>query len=33
MPVVIKGDRTREAFDEKKLRTGMEKALEGRREM
>src|SRR6516164_4146768 len=30
MPVVIKGDRSREAFSEGKLRTGMEKALEKR---
>jgi transcriptional repressor NrdR len=30
MPVVVKGDRTREAFDESKLRGGMEKALEKR---
>ncbi len=30
MPVVVKGDRTREAFDEVKLRGGMEKALEKR---
>ena len=30
MPVVVKGDRTREAFDEAKLRGGMEKALEKR---
>jgi transcriptional repressor NrdR len=30
MPLVIKGDRAREAFDEGKLRTGMEKALEKR---
>jgi transcriptional repressor NrdR len=30
MPLVIKGDRGREAFDEGKLRTGMEKALEKR---
>ena len=30
MPVVIKGDRGREAFDERKLRAGMEKALEKR---
>jgi transcriptional repressor NrdR len=30
MPVVIKGDRAREAFDEHKLRAGMEKALEKR---
>src|SRR5438270_10853322 len=30
MPVVIKGDRGREAFDEGKLRAGMEKALEKR---
>ena len=30
MPQVIKGDRGREAFDERKLRTGMEKALEKR---
>ena len=30
MPSVIKGDRTREAFDEGKLRSGMEKALEKR---
>src|SRR5437763_15021729 len=28
MPMVIKGDRGREAFDEGKLRAGMEKALE-----
>jgi transcriptional repressor NrdR len=30
MPLVIKGDRAREAFDETKLRAGMEKALEKR---
>jgi len=30
MPLVVKGDRGREAFDESKLRTGMEKALEKR---
>jgi transcriptional repressor NrdR len=30
MPLVVKGDRARETFDEKKLRTGMEKALEKR---
>jgi transcriptional repressor NrdR len=30
MPVVVKGDRTREDFDEAKLRGGMEKALEKR---
>jgi transcriptional repressor NrdR len=30
MPMVVKGDRTREAFDEGKLRSGMEKALEKR---
>lgn len=30
MPVVVKGDRTREAFDEAKLRGGMEKSLEKR---
>jgi transcriptional repressor NrdR len=30
MPVVVKGDRTREGFDEAKLRGGMEKALEKR---
>jgi transcriptional repressor NrdR len=30
MPLVVKGDRARESFDEKKLRTGMEKALEKR---
>jgi transcriptional repressor NrdR len=30
MPMVIKGDRTREPFDEAKLRSGMEKALEKR---
>jgi transcriptional repressor NrdR len=30
MPVVVKGDRSREAFDESKLRGGMEKALEKR---
>jgi transcriptional repressor NrdR len=30
MPVVIKGDRARQAFDEAKLRAGMEKALEKR---
>jgi transcriptional repressor NrdR len=30
MPQVIKGDRGREAFDEHKLRAGMEKALEKR---
>ena len=28
MPLVIKGDRAREAFDEAKLRAGMAKALE-----
>ena len=28
MPMVVKGDRSREAFDEAKLRSGMEKALE-----
>ena len=27
MPMVVKGDRTREPFDEGKLRSGMEKAL------
>ena len=30
MPQVVKGDRTREAFDEAKLRAGMTKALEKR---
>jgi len=30
MPMVVKGDRAREAFDEGKLRAGMEKALEKR---
>lgn len=30
MPVVVKSDRTREPFDEAKLRAGMEKALEKR---
>jgi transcriptional repressor NrdR len=30
MPLVIKGDRGREAFDEAKLRAGMDKALEKR---
>jgi len=30
MPLVIKGDRGRETFDEAKLRAGMEKALEKR---
>jgi transcriptional repressor NrdR len=30
MPVVVKGDDAREAFDEAKLRAGMEKALEKR---
>ena len=30
MPMVVKGDRSREAFDEGKLRAGMEKALEKR---
>jgi transcriptional repressor NrdR len=30
MPMVVKGDRAREAFDEHKLRAGMEKALEKR---
>jgi len=30
MPVVIKGDRAREAFDEGKLRAGVEKALQKR---
>ena len=30
MPMVVKGDRNREAFDEAKLRSGMEKALEKR---
>src|ERR1700733_488240 len=30
MPLVIKGDRRREPFDETKLRTGMERALEKR---
>jgi len=30
MPVVVKGDRAREAFDEAKLRAGMQKALEKR---
>ena len=30
MPVIVKGDRSRESFDEGKLRGGMEKALEKR---
>jgi transcriptional repressor NrdR len=30
MPMVVKGDRTREPFDENKLRAGMEKSLEKR---
>jgi transcriptional repressor NrdR len=30
LPTVVKGDRTREPFDEKKLLTGMQKALEKR---
>ena len=30
MPVVVKGDRAREGFDEAKLRAGMEKALQKR---
>jgi transcriptional repressor NrdR len=30
MPMVVKGDRTREPFDEGKLRAGMDKALEKR---
>jgi len=30
MPMIVKGDRTREPFDEGKLRSGMEKALEKR---
>jgi transcriptional repressor NrdR len=30
MPVVVKGDRSRQTFDESKLRAGMEKALEKR---
>jgi transcriptional repressor NrdR len=30
MPLVVKGDRGRESFDEGKLRAGMEKALEKR---
>ena len=30
MPVVVKGDRTRQPFDEQKVRSGMEKALEKR---
>ena len=30
MPLVVKGDRARESFDEGKLRAGMEKALEKR---
>jgi len=30
LPTVIKGDRSREPFDEKKLLTGMQKALEKR---
>jgi transcriptional repressor NrdR len=30
MPMVVKGDRSREVFDEAKLRAGMEKALEKR---
>ena len=30
LPTVVKGDRSREPFDENKLRTGMQKALEKR---
>ncbi|MFZ1099637.1 MAG: transcriptional regulator NrdR [Steroidobacteraceae bacterium] len=30
MPMIVKGDRARETFDEHKLRAGMEKALEKR---
>ena len=30
MPMVVKGDRSREAYDETKVRSGMEKALEKR---
>lgn len=30
MPMVVKGDRSREPFDEAKLRSGMEKSLEKR---
>jgi len=30
MPVVVKGDRSRQPFDEQKLRAGMEKALQKR---
>ncbi|HEY2145115.1 MAG TPA: transcriptional regulator NrdR [Steroidobacteraceae bacterium] len=30
LPIVIKGDRSREAFDEKKMLAGMQKALEKR---
>jgi len=30
MPLVVKGDRSRQPFDEQKLRTGMDKALEKR---
>ncbi len=30
MPTVVKSDRTRQPFDERKLRSGMEKALEKR---
>ncbi len=30
MPMVVKGDRSREAYDEAKLRSGMEKSLEKR---
>lgn len=30
MPTIVKGDRTREPFDEGKLRAGMDKALEKR---
>jgi len=30
MPMVVKGDRSRESYDEAKLRSGMEKALEKR---
>ena len=30
MPLVVKSDQSREPFDEAKLRTGMEKALEKR---
>ena len=30
LPIVVKGDRSREAFDEKKMLAGMQKALEKR---